>query len=155
MSLSNVRKCCQSKSKITQQYNQHQQTQRNTINRQLAPAMGTETRLYSLPLPRAQKPGYNKTWLSLILSCHFHKEQSPLNSVWRGLKDHPGSPQSYVKVLLLVVIDCTTHLDSLSPSETCKQTESSNRLTDSDFNKQQDRQKRWYLLKPYLQFTAL
>jgi hypothetical protein len=84
MSLSNVRKCCQSKSKITQQYNQHQQTQRNTINRQLAPAMGTETRLYSLPLPRAQKPGYNKTLLLKILCLAVSVRNGVLSTPSRG-----------------------------------------------------------------------
>ena len=67
---------------------------------------------------------------------------------FQGIRSVLQVPHGHnVKACLPITLDCPKHHELFEPPNAYKQTKSSNRLTDSDFDKQQDKQEPWYLLK--------
>jgi hypothetical protein len=60
-----------------------------------------------------QKPDYSKTWLLPILSWHFQKEQSPLDSL-QGLKHPPDFPVVMLRHVCLPHLTAPDTVGSLS-----------------------------------------
>ena len=77
------------------------------------------------------KPDHSRTWLPPLLSCHFQKEQS--------------FPGFFLGLLACLSVELTApdtiSSPNLQPTRHVEQTESSDKLRDSDFDKQGDRQK--------------